>query len=173
MRGATYACDGSVRNLSGDRKNKEDPGLRISQRLPELIDLEVVVLDTLPVGSHSLHCDSALALSQEFRSRWQIREEEQRCNSGEQGQRSEDEEHIHPPSQAACDVADRVANESTEHGGDSVGAVVDLQAQRLLLGRVPHRHDQDESGVNCGFDETQHEAVGSNSGKVRARRCCH
>ena len=141
--------------------------------MPELIDLEDMVLDTLPVCGHSLHCDSTLALGQEFGTRWQIREEEQRCDSGDQGERSEDDEHIHPLGQAAIDVPDRVTKKSAEHRGDSVGAVVNIQTQRLLLGRVPHRHDQDESGVDCGFDETQHEAVRSDSGKVRARRGCH
>ena len=58
-------CDGGVGNLSGHSQNEENPSLGVGNSLPGLVDLEVVVLDTLSVGSNSLDGDGALSLVKE------------------------------------------------------------------------------------------------------------
>jgi hypothetical protein len=58
-------CDGGVGNLSGHSQNEENPSLGVGNSLPGLVDLEVVVLDTLSVGGNSLDGDGALSLVKE------------------------------------------------------------------------------------------------------------
>lgn len=70
-------------------------------------------------------------------------------------------------------MSNGVSNQATKHGRNTVGAVVDLEAERLLLGCIPHGHDQHESRVDGSFDETEHEAVRGDTSEVRACRGSH
>lgn len=94
----TYTSDGGVGHLGRDGKYEQNPSLGVKQSLPDLINLEVVVLDALSVCSDAFDRHGALALSQKFGGRRQVREEDQSREPGGQGQRSEDDENVHPAS---------------------------------------------------------------------------
>lgn len=62
-------------------------------------------------------------------------------------------------------MPDCVTDQTAEHGSDAVGAVVDLETERLLGGGVPHAHDEYESGVYGRFEGAEEEAVGGYAGE--------
>lgn len=43
----------------------------------------------------------------------------------------------------------------------------------MLRGGVPHRHEQNESRIDCGFYGSKQKAIGSNTGKTGTSRCCY
>jgi hypothetical protein len=53
-----------------------------------------------------------------------------------------------------------VADKTAEHCCDAVCAVVDLETEGLLGGRVPHGHEKYETGVDGCFDGAEEETVG-------------
>lgn len=70
-----YAIMGRARYLRADRHDEQDPRLRISETLPHLIGLKVVVLYALSVCSHPLHGNDPLPLVEEPRGGGEVRHE--------------------------------------------------------------------------------------------------
>ena len=60
-----------------------------------------------------------------------------------------------------------------EHSRNPIRAVIRLQAQGLLTGRIPHTHHEDKARVDDSLDKPKEEAVDSNTNKVVARWCRH
>jgi hypothetical protein len=133
--------------LRASGHDKEDPGFWIFQRLPCLVLLEMSVLDALSISSNPLDGDDALSLIQKPGRGGKIRKEEKRNNPHQRARRSKDQENVHPPRQACGDVTDSIANQPAEHCGNAVRAVVRFKAKWLFRARIPHAHDQNETGI--------------------------
>lgn len=56
-----------------------------------------------------------------------------------------------------------------EHSGDTIRAIVRLQAQGLLTGRIPHTHHEDKARVDDSLDQAEEEAVYRDASEVVAR----
>jgi hypothetical protein len=141
----THTSDGRIRHLSTYSHNKQDPCLWILQRLYQLILLEMGVLDSLSVGSHTLHSDISFSFGQEFCGRWYIGEEEENDDTPDDADAAEDDEDIHPAFEGAGgNVSNCVAQEATDHGCDAIGAVVCFEAEGLFSRGPPHALDSDQ-----------------------------
>lgn len=101
-----------VGDLRARRHDEQDPRLRIPHRLVHLVHLKVSILDPLPVRRHAFGCNHLLRVRQEFRSRGEVREEDQRRNAQRDRDTAKDQEDVHPPWETAFDVSDGVADEA-------------------------------------------------------------
>jgi hypothetical protein len=107
-----YTSQRRIWHLCSRRHDEEQPRLRVQGRLLDLIPLEMMILDALPIGGHPLHGDGALTLVQEFGGRRQVRQHNQRPDARHDGDRTKDDEDVHPPGQTGGDMADGVADQS-------------------------------------------------------------
>lgn len=60
-----------------------------------------------------------------------------------------------------------------KHSRNPICAVIRLQAQGLLTGRIPHTHHEDKARVDDSLDQAEEEAVYSDASEVVARGCRH
>ena len=97
LEGTTHTRDCRVGDLSANGHNEQDPGFGVAERLPHLVDLEMLVLDTLPIGSHPIHSHRPLPFAQESCCGWRIWEKDKGHHASGNAARSEYQEHIHPP----------------------------------------------------------------------------
>lgn len=162
-----------VGDLCAHGHHEQNPRLGILHTLHSLVLPEVVVLHALLVLGHPVDGDRLFAIVEELGRRRDVGQHKQRDESPEHTKPPKDEEHVHPPCQPGRDVAHRIPDQPAEHRRQPVGAVVDLQTQRLLGVRVPDGHDQDEGWVDCRFRHTQKETIRRDPCKGRACRCRH
>lgn len=99
-----------VRHLRAYGHDKQQPSLRVTSSLPNLIPFEIVVLDALAVDSDAVDGDGSFAFGEEFSCRWKVGEPDYGDDSGSYGEGAKDEEDVHPAFEAGCDVADGVAD---------------------------------------------------------------
>lgn len=134
-------CNTAVRNIRNQGKEKECPGHRVQESLLDLIQLEVLVTDTLLVDAHSGNSQNAILLVQPACIQLAIWDNPQENNPQHDSRQTGNEEDDLP----RCDQrsvffgadGDSIRNATTDYLADAVEAEPNINTTALLFLRIP------------------------------------
>lgn len=144
--------DTAVGNIRNQRIEEEGPAHRIQERLLDLVQLEVLVTDTLLIDAYSSNGQNAVLLLQPAGIQLIIRHNPQENTTQHNSQQTGDKEDDLP----RCDRrsifrgadGDSVRDATPDDLADAVEAEPDINATALFFLRIPlHHHQQPHSDL--------------------------
>lgn len=157
----------TIWNISNERIKKERPAQRVSHRFLELVELVVLVSNSLLIDAHTLNSQDLVLFTQppavELIIRHNPKEQEAHASRQHSSNKEDNLPRLDDRARLAAPNSNTVRDAATEDLRKAVEAEPDGCARALFFLRIPLRGEKGEAGRHGGFEDAQEETDGDGS----------